>query len=75
MAERGADEIRQEMVVERRRLDEAREGLRAELRSLVPVAVVGLAVVGVITARRQAGPPGSKPAEAAGLEPASAATR
>jgi hypothetical protein len=51
MAERGADEIRQEMVVERRRLDEAREGLRAELRSLVPVAVVGLGVVGVITAR------------------------
>ena len=51
MAERGADEIRQEMVVERRRLDEAREGLRAELRSLVPVAAVALAVVGVITAR------------------------
>ena len=51
MAERGADEIRQDMAVERRRLDEAREELRAELRSLVPVAVVGLAVVGIITAR------------------------
>ena len=51
MAERGADEIRQEMAVERGRLDEARQGLRAELRSLVPVAVVGLAVVGIITAR------------------------
>jgi hypothetical protein len=51
MAERGADEIRQEMAAERRRLDEAREGLRAELRSLVPVAVAGLAVVGIITAR------------------------
>ena len=51
MAERGADEIRQDMAVERRRLDEAREELRAELRSLVPVAVAGLAVVGIITAR------------------------
>ena len=51
MAERGTDEIRQEIAVERRRLDEARNGLRAELRSLVPVAVVGLAVVGIITAR------------------------
>ena len=39
------------MAVERRRLDEAREELRAELRSLVPVAVAGLAVVGMITAR------------------------
>jgi hypothetical protein len=51
MAERGTDEIRQEMAVERQRLGEARDGLRAELRSLVPVAVVGLAVVGIITAR------------------------
>jgi hypothetical protein len=51
MAERGADEIRQEMAVERQRLGEARDGLRAELRSLVPVAVVGLAALGIITAR------------------------
>ena len=51
MAERGTDGIRQEMADERRRLDEARDGLRAELRSLVPVAVAGLAVVGIITAR------------------------
>jgi Na+/H+ antiporter NhaB len=51
MAERGADEIREDMAVERRHLDEAREGLRAELRSLIPVAVIGLAIVGVITAR------------------------
>lgn len=51
MAERGTDQIRQEMAVARQRLDEARDGFRAELRSLVPVAVVGLAVVGVITAR------------------------
>jgi preprotein translocase subunit Sss1 len=51
MAERGTEEIRQEIAAERRRLDEARDGLRAELRSLVPVAVVGLVVVGIITAR------------------------
>jgi hypothetical protein len=51
MAERGTDQIRQEMASERQRLGEARDGLRAELRSLVPVAAVALAVVGVITAR------------------------
>jgi len=51
MAERGTEQIRQEMEEARRRLDEARTGLRAELRSLVPVAVAGLAVVGIITAR------------------------
>jgi hypothetical protein len=51
MAERGTDEIRQEMAVERQRLDDARTQLRAELRSLIPVAAVGLAVVGIITAR------------------------
>jgi hypothetical protein len=51
MAERGPTEIRQEMAVERRRLDEAREGLQAELRSLVPVAIVGLVVIGIISAR------------------------
>jgi hypothetical protein len=51
MAERGTDEIRQEMAVERQRLDEARDGLRVELRSLVPVAVVALVAVGIITAR------------------------
>jgi hypothetical protein len=51
MAERTTDEIRQQMADERRRLDEARDGLRAELRSLVPIAVVALAGVGIITAR------------------------
>ena len=51
MAERGTDEIRREMAVERQRLDEAREELKAELRSLVPVAVAGLVVLGIITAR------------------------
>ena len=51
MAERGTEEIRQEMAVERHRLDDARTQLRAELRSLIPVAAVGLAVVGIITAR------------------------
>ena len=42
MAERSTAEIRQKMAVERQRLDEARDGLQAELRSLVPVAVVAL---------------------------------
>ena len=51
MAERGTGEIQQEIVAARLRLEEARDGLRAELRSLVPVAVVVLAAVGVITAR------------------------
>ena len=51
MAERGTVEIRQEMAVERQRLDEAREGLQVELRSLVPVAIVGLVVLGAMTAR------------------------
>ena len=51
MAERGTEEIRQEMARERERLEEARSALRAELRSLVPVAIAGLAVVGIITAR------------------------
>ena len=51
MAERGTAEIRQEMAVERRRLDEARQELRAELRSLVPVAIAGLVVLGIVTAR------------------------
>jgi hypothetical protein len=51
MAERGTDDIRQEIAVERQRLDEAREGLQAELRSLVPVAVAGLVILGIISAR------------------------
>ena len=51
MAERGTAEIRDEMAAALQRLDDARDGLQGELRSLVPVAVVGLAAVGIITAR------------------------
>ncbi len=51
MPERDPTEIRQEMAVERRRLEEAHEGLRAELRSLVPIMVAGLVLFGLITAR------------------------
>jgi hypothetical protein len=51
MAERGTAEIRQEMAAARKRLDEARTELRGELRSLVPFAVVGVAVVGGLTVR------------------------
>ena len=51
MAEHGTAAIREEMAAARQRLDDARDGLQGELRSLVPVAVVGLAAVGIITAR------------------------
>ena len=50
MAERSTDEIRQKMAVERTPRRGARR-LQAELRSLVPVAAVALAVVGIVTAR------------------------
>jgi len=52
MAHRGADEIRREIAEERRRLDETREALRAELRSLVPILVLGGVAVGVLAARK-----------------------
>lgn len=52
MPERGTAEIRREMAVERRHLDESREKLLAELRSLVPVVVICLVALGLIAARR-----------------------
>ena len=52
MAERGPEEIRREIAVERGRLEESRDALLAELRSFVPVIVVGLVALGVLTARR-----------------------
>jgi hypothetical protein len=36
MADRGAEEIRREIAVERRRLEDSRAALLAELRSFVP---------------------------------------
>jgi hypothetical protein len=52
VSKRSAEEIRQEMALERRRLDESRHALRAELRSLVPIVVLGLVAAGLITARK-----------------------
>jgi hypothetical protein len=49
---RGAAEIRQEIAAERERLDADLGELRAELRSLVPLVVAGLVVVGLVTFRR-----------------------
>lgn len=52
MADRGAEEIRREIAVERRRLEDSRAALLAELRSVVPVVAIGLVAVGVIAARK-----------------------
>jgi hypothetical protein len=52
MAERGPEEIRREIAVERGRLEESRDALRAELRSFVPVIAVGLVALGLFTARK-----------------------
>ena len=52
MPDRNAAEIRQEMAVERERLEESREALIAELRSFKPVVVVAAAAVGLIVASK-----------------------
>jgi hypothetical protein len=51
---RGAEEIRAEIAAERQRLDADLSALQAELRSLVPVVVAGLAVVALVTFRKKA---------------------
>jgi hypothetical protein len=50
MSERGLAEIRQEMAVERRRLEDSRALLLAELRSFVPVIVAGVVAAGLVAA-------------------------
>ena len=50
---RGAEEIRKEIAAERQRLDADLNALRSELRSLVPLVVVGLAVVALVTFRKR----------------------
>ena len=52
---RGTQEIRNEIAAERDGLDADLNALRAELRSLVPVVAAGLAVVALVTFRKQAG--------------------
>ena len=50
---RGAAEIRQEIAAERQRLDDDLNALGADIRSLVPVVVAGLAVVALVTFRKR----------------------
>jgi hypothetical protein len=51
---RGTAEIRAEIAAERQRLDADLSALQAELRSLVPLVVAGLAVVALVTFRKKA---------------------
>jgi signal transduction histidine kinase len=52
MPERGAEEIRQELAAERQRLADDLDALRAEARSLVPVALAGLVAIGLLSRRK-----------------------
>ena len=47
-------EVRKEIAEERQRLDDDLNALHAELRSLVPLAAAGLAVVALVTFRKSA---------------------
>ena len=51
---RGTTEIRKEIAAERQRLDNDLNELKGEVRSLVPLAAAGLAVVAVVTFRKSA---------------------
>lgn len=49
MSERTAEEIRKEIVDERRRLDDDLDTLQAELRSFVPYLIAGVVAVALLT--------------------------
>ena len=51
---RGTAEIRKEIDAERQRLDDDINALKGEVRSLVPLAAAGLAVVALVTFRKSA---------------------
>ena len=51
---RGTAEIRKEIAAERQRLDNELNALKGEVRSLVPLAAAGLAVVALVTFRKSA---------------------
>ena len=51
---RGTAEIRKEIAAERQRLDDDLNALKGEVRSLVPLAAAGLAVVALVTFRKSA---------------------
>ena len=50
---RDAEAIRKEIATERQRLDADLNALQAELRSLVPLVVAGLAAVALVTFRKK----------------------
>ena len=51
---RGTAEIRKEIDAERQRLDNDLNELKGDVRSLVPLAAAGLAVVALVTFRKSA---------------------
>jgi hypothetical protein len=52
MSERGAAEIRQELAAERLLLADDLSALRADARSVVPVALAGLVAIGILSRRK-----------------------
>jgi hypothetical protein len=54
MPDRGTEEIRKDIAAERERLDDDLSALQSELRSLVPFVAGGLAVVALVTFRKNA---------------------
>ena len=52
MAERSAEEIRQQLAAERLLLADDLSALREDARSLVPVALVGLVAIGLLSRRK-----------------------
>jgi len=54
MPKRDAEQIRKEIAAERQHLDGDLDQLQAEVRSLVPFVVGGLAVVAIVTFRKGA---------------------
>ncbi len=54
MSERGVEEIRAEIAAERDGLGQDLDAFKAELRSLIPFAVAGVAVIALVTFRKGA---------------------
>jgi hypothetical protein len=50
---RGVEDVRSEIAAERERLNTDLYELKAEIRSLVPVVIAGLVVVGLVTFRKR----------------------
>ena len=52
MSERGPEEIRQDLAAERQLLADDLSALRADARTLVPVALAGLVAIGLLSRRK-----------------------